>query len=225
MKNFIMIVALALVSTACVSSAQFSALKAQNDMQRDQNEWLRQHPGDAASSDSTASPASPDVTVSDPGGTTSVMLAREPHGPYQGTIGAQDRHVMRGPKLKLQNHLCAKGSRDAWGYCTDRDDIGGDDYDFYIAVEIDGESVVQQSSQTSFNPDTGEVLLPPNMTGYIPLGESCSVDVTFKAYQDRGGVYKGVRVLDLSARPRTVTKTYNACDSTVTYQEITETFF
>lgn len=112
------------------------------------------------------------------------MIARRQHGVYMGTTGGQARQVTRGPKLRLDNHVCDRGSRDVWSQCADADRDGAPDYNTYLAFQIDGQPVVCDSPFV--HPDTGEVLLAPGQTCFVELGRSSIVNLTIRAYRNFG---------------------------------------
>jgi hypothetical protein len=113
-----------------------------------------------------------------------VMIARGKHGVYMGTVGSQPRQVTQGVKLQLPNHVCDNGSRDWTGQCADADSNGVQDYNTWLAFQIDGQPVVCDSGYV--HPDTGEALLPPGQTCFVELGRSLKVTLTVRAYRNSG---------------------------------------
>lgn len=200
MKNII-VVLIACLTTACVSNARYAALERRNadlerkDLERRQKNAERdgyQPPG--APGVPSASPQPPNVsgpTVVGNGGLgggtvgmTGATIARRQHGVYMGTVGAQSRQVTVGPKLQLVNHVCDRGSRNAWSRCWDADANGADDFNTFLAFEIDGQPVVCDSRFV--HPDTGESLLAPGQTCFVELGRSRRVTLTVRAYRNFG---------------------------------------
>jgi len=117
-------------------------------------------------------------------GSTGAMWARQRHGVYMGTVGAQPRQVTQGRKLKLDNQVCDGGSRNMWSKCWDADDNGSPDLNTWLAFEIDGQPVVCDSG--FFHPESQVSLLPPGQTCHVEVGRSRTVHLTIKAYRNSG---------------------------------------
>lgn len=133
---------------------------------------------------------------------TGAIVARQQPQLYMGTVGAQSRIVTMGPKLQLVNIVCDNGSRNAWGNCQDIDRNGWDDFNTFLAFQIDGHPVVCDSRFV--HPATHEVLLAPNQTCFVELGRASIVKLTMKAYRNHGTPDS----IMLDAAPdRSVTKT------------------
>ncbi|HTK60473.1 MAG TPA: hypothetical protein VL283_04725 [Candidatus Baltobacteraceae bacterium] len=220
MKKIILI---AIVTLTGCYGAQISELRRQNGQLADENARFRKDYAKRQAGQGTETPPAEPTTQVTGGASTSVMLARQPHGPYNGTIGAQPRQMTMGPKLRFDNHVCVGSSREFT--CKDKDRVGGPDYNYYLAFVIDSVNPAAFPATWYVHPDTGEMLMPPDSTAFIELGESCIVNVTVKSYRDTGGIVGGVKVIKLSPSPsKTVTVRLDACDGDV-YREITETFF
>jgi len=117
-------------------------------------------------------------------GSTGAMWARQRHGVYMGTVGAQPRQVTQGRKLKLDNQVCDGGSRNTWSKCWDADDNGSPDLNTWLAFEIDGQPVVCDSG--FFHPESQVSLLPPGQSCHVEVGRSRTVQLTIKAYRNSG---------------------------------------
>lgn len=176
--------------TGCYGS-QMAELRRQNAELAEQNRRLWSARPDDASTDSKAPRLTQPMTppaggVSNPGqrNQTGAMVARQQHGIYMGTVGAQARQVTKGSKLRLDNHVCDRGSRNVWSQCADADRDGAPDFNTYLAFQIDGQPVVCDS--TFVHPDTGEVLLAPGQTCFVELGRSSVVNLTIRAYRNFG---------------------------------------
>lgn len=178
MKNIILI-AIATLSTACISAARYEQLERQNAELLEQNRRQRTLP---AAPQKTPTPAVNTAT----GGqvSTGVMWTRQKHGVYMGTVGAQARQVTQGRKLQLDNQVCDRGSRDMWSTCMDTDDNGSPDLNTWLAFEIDGQPVVCDSG--FYHPESKVSLLPPGQSCYVELGRSRTVKLTVKAYRNSG---------------------------------------
>lgn len=223
MKNIFIALIAVVLSTACTVGARRDTLSRECDETCQENIRLRKEIA-RLQQEKGQQPDAGNATVAQGGQvSTSVMVARQPHGPYNGTIGAQPRQLTQDDKLHFENLVCLPSS---WNFtCKDRDRMNGPDYNFYLAFQIDSVNPAAFPATFYVHPDTAEMLMPPNSTAFIPLGESCLVNVTVKAYKDKGGIVNGRKVIKLSPHPwKEKTFQMNACDGEA-YQQITHTFF
>jgi hypothetical protein len=193
MKN-VLIALIAVISTACVSRAEFDTLQRRNaeleqkDLARRQQNARRdgyRPPGSPQLP--TASPTPPAVNNGMMGqgqSTTGVAWTYQKHGVYMGTVGAQSRQVTQGRKLELTNKVCDDDSRTNWSNCGDADMNGYPDLNTWLAFEIDGQPVICDSG--FFHPESQDSLLPPGQTCHVEVGRSTKVTLTIKAYRNSG---------------------------------------
>jgi hypothetical protein len=192
---------LAILASACVSSARLDTLERQNQELAEQNRRLRQanargYQPPGAPKLPSERPVPPAVvgnpvmgaggaaSVGGAPGATGVMWARQQHGVYMGTVGGQSRQVTQGRKIHLDNQVCDGGARNVWSQCWDSDENGAPDLNTWLAFQIDGKPVVCDSGFV--HPDTGESLLQPGQSCFVELGASRTVKLTIRAYRNNG---------------------------------------
>jgi hypothetical protein len=116
--------------------------------------------------------------------TTGAMIARGQPKVYLGTVGAQPRQVTMGRKIRLDNFVCDRKSRDVWSNCLDMDRNGSPDHNTYLSFEIDGQPVVCDSGFD--HPQTHQALLGPTQTCFVELGRMSIVHLKIMAYRNFG---------------------------------------
>lgn len=192
MKN-VFIALIAVVASACVSRTEFETLKRRNaQLESEDLAWRRKNAERARQtpqtpktpSDSPTPPGAPGMGAMGGQVSTGAVWAYQKHGVYVGTVGEQPRQVTQGRKLKLDNQVCDRGSRNTWSNCVDVDENGTPDLNTWLAFEIDGQPVVCDSG--FFHPESQVSLLPPGQVCHVEIGRSATVRLTIKAYRNNG---------------------------------------
>jgi len=187
MKNVFIVLIIAIVSTACVSNpnARLDALERRNAALADENlRFRKEYAQRQQGAPQTAAPQGAPKVAQAAQVSTGAVWARQKHGVYMGTVGAQPRQVTQGRKIKLDNQVCDGGSRDVWSNCGDADDNGSPDLNTWLAFEIDGQPVVCDSG--FYHPESQVSLLPPGQSCHVEVGRSRTVKLTIKAYRNSG---------------------------------------
>jgi hypothetical protein len=198
MKNVFIAAIIAVVSTACTVGARRDTLPRDRDETLEENVRLRkelvrlrQEKGQQPTAPQGAPAVAQGGQVS-----TGTMWARQKHGVYMGTVGAQPRQMTQGRKINITNVVCDDNARDSGSNCSDADGNGAPDYNTWLSFEIDGQPVICDSG--IFHPIMGTSMLPPTQSCFVEIGAVRKFKLTVKEFRNNGNPWS---YADLDATP------------------------